>query len=185
MFLATAWFQVVKPIYKACRWAKWAVLQWGLKSWLVCKWGHGGGGVRTTLQQMKELPFGAWLVKLMGGGFSPSFSWEELKTKTELKWMSMTEQVEVPAQVAPMGLLTALQGLFPSRKHAAGEHARGRQAFQCQHTLALFSAKGWRGHYLLFSFKKNIRLIGEKTYIRTHIDLFLGSLVGFFPPFFT
>lgn len=100
----------------------------------------------------------------------------------------MTEQIEVPAQVAPMGLLTALQGLFPSRKHAAGEHACGRQAFQRQHTLALFSAKaqrGRRGHYLLFSFKKKITLIGKKMYIELTLTSSLAPLLFYFFPFFT
>lgn len=102
-----------------------------------------------------------------GGRFQP-FQLRRTEDQDLNGWVSQGSNdraIEVPAQGAPMGLLTALQGLFPSRKHAAGEHACGRQAFQRQHTLTLFSAKaqwGRRGHYLLFSFKKKIRLTGKK-----------------------
>lgn len=143
-----AWLQVVSQTCCECGWPEWGVSARGLKSGLMCKWADEGGGVGTTFRGMRDLLSGTWLATLMGGrgwisallpgekNWRPRPSlhgWINQGSNDTAGWGAHT--------VTPMGLLTALQGLFPSRKHSAGEHACGRQAFQRQHTLTLFSAK--------------------------------------------
>lgn len=73
-------------------------------------------------------------------------------------------------RVIAMGSLTALQGLFPSGKHSAGEHACRGQALQGQNTLTLFSGRHKRLWKLMFAFFRE----ENKRYIRTHIYLTLA-----------
>ena len=141
---------------------------------------------------MRELLCGAWLVKLMGAwegrGVSAFLPAEKIwrPRRTLNAWINQgsndtADWGACTRWVVPMGLLTALQGLFPSREHSTGEHARGRQAFQRQHTLTLFSAKAQQGWHINFYFLSRQRKdLKEKMYVSTHIYLYLGSLEFFF-----
>lgn len=94
----------------------------------------GGGGLRSREE-------GAILSDTIGQtdvGFQPFLP---LRTEDQSQgqvqmdeWIKLTTPwTEMPGHTVlpiPVRLLTALQGLLPSRKHSAGEHARGSQAFQ-------------------------------------------------------
>lgn len=72
--------------------------------------------------------------------------------------------------LAGLSLLTALQGLLPSRKHATGEHACRGQALQGQNTLTLFSGR----HRRVAEVNVCSLYGGKKRYARTHIYLTLA-----------
>lgn len=66
-------------------------------------------------------------------------NWREDWAERETQGSTGTAGPVLP--VTALGSLTALQGLFPSGKHSAGEHACRGQALQGQNTLTLFSGR--------------------------------------------
>lgn len=66
-------------------------------------------------------------------------NWREDWGEWEAQGSTGTAGRVLPATA--LGSLTALQGLFPSGKYSAGEHACRGQALQGQNTLTLFSGR--------------------------------------------